>query len=323
MGDGRSLRSAAPTSVDLPGKGGLDDLGTPEPSPQKPRRSPLRHLTGPLLWLGRRGRAAGAVLAGWPRRPSGRIVLPGLLIVALIALSGFVGGYVVPALPTPTSRAFALLEPPVDGQGAEIPGADDTATGGDQPATTRPADLRDWATPIATKVGIPVPAMQAYGYAELSVAASQPGCKLRWTTLAGIGKIESNHGQHNAVLAPDGNALPPILGDPLDGQHNNAAIKDTDQGRVDTDRNWDRAVGPMQFIPSTWEKFAADADGNGVADINNINDAALAAARYLCSSNRDMSTVGDWWAAILSYNALQQYANDVFQAANNYGVQSH
>jgi membrane-bound lytic murein transglycosylase B len=268
---------------------------------------------------------AARAIAGWPRRPSGRIVLPGLLIMALIALSGFIGGFVVPALPIPTVRAFTLLEPVPDAGAADVPGADgsDTSTDGNQPATTRPADLRGWATPIATKLSIPVPAMQAYGYAELSMAVTEPNCQLRWTTLAGIGKIESNHGQHNAALAPNGDARPPILGDPLDGQHNNTAIKDTDQGQVDTDKTWDRAVGPMQFIPSTWAKFASDADGNGVADINNINDAALAAARYLCSGNRNLSTVGDWWAAILSYNALQQYANDVFQAANTYGLQSH
>jgi membrane-bound lytic murein transglycosylase B len=78
----------------------------------------------------------------------------------------------------------------------------------------------------------------------------------------------------------------------------------------------------MQFIPSTWNKYAADADGDGVADINNINDAALAAAHYLCAGNRNLSLPGDWWAAILSYNAVQAYAQDVFNAANDYGVRS-
>jgi len=218
-----------------------------------------------------------------------------------------------------------MLDPAPGTDGAQLPdpaGADGTQQTGQQ-SPTRPDDLRGWATPIAAKVNIPLPSMKAYGYAELVTAATMPGCQLRWTTLAGIGKIESNHGQHNATLAPDGKALPPILGDPLDGQHNNAAIKDTDQGRLDGDKTWDRAVGPMQFIPSTWEKYASDADGDGVADINDVDDAALAAAKYLCSSSRNLSTVGDWWAAILSYNALQQYANDVFQAANQYGVSSH
>jgi hypothetical protein len=272
--------------------------------------------------------AAGRAVVAWPRRPSGRVAVPGLLILALIGLFVFVGGYVVPALPTPTYRAFALLDSPPGGV-PEDPGVPDPAgpdpngTGTGQPETaTRPADLRAWATPISAKLDIPLPAMQAYGYAELAMSATMPGCQLRWTTLAGIGKVESDHGRHNATLAPDGKALPPILGAPLDGQGGVAAIKDTDQGRIDGDKTWDRAVGPMQFIPATWVKYASDADGDGVADINDIDDAALAAAKYLCGSSRNLASVGDWWAAILSYNALQQYARDVFTAANEYGVRS-
>nr|WP_240939836.1 lytic murein transglycosylase [Planosporangium flavigriseum] len=164
--------------------------------------------------------------------------------------------------------------------------------------------------------------MQAYGYAELVTAATSPNCQLRWTTLAGIGKVESAHGQHQAILAADGAVLPPIIGAPLDGQGDRMKIADTDGGKLDLDRTWDHAVGPMQFIPSTWARYGADADGNGVADINNINDAALAAANYLCAGNRNLSVAGDWWAAIMSYNAVQAYVRDVFDAANDYGVRS-
>jgi hypothetical protein len=324
----RRLRSAAPAPTEIDGAAGLDDLSKPE-EPVKPVKPPRRsRFTGTkkiLSGIGRRGRTAAAAVAAWPQRPSGQVILPGALIVALVGLFTFVGGYVVPALPTATVRAFTVLDPAPGADGAQVPdptGADGSQQTGGAPSPTRPDDLRNWATPIAAKVNIPLPSMKAYGYAELVTAATMPGCQLRWTTLAGIGKIESNHGQHNATLAPDGKALPPILGDPLDGQHNNATIKDTDQGRLDGDKTWDRAVGPMQFIPSTWEKYASDADGDGVADINDVDDAALAAAKYLCSSSRNLSAVGDWWAAILSYNALQQYANDVFQAANQYGLSS-
>nr|WP_240947596.1 lytic murein transglycosylase [Planosporangium mesophilum] len=100
------------------------------------------------------------------------------------------------------------------------------------------------------------------------------------------------------------------------------AIHDTDGGRLDGDRTWDHAVGPMQFIPSTWGQYGADADGDGVADINDIDDAALAAARYLCAGNRNLTVAGDWWAAIMAYNAVQAYIQDVFNAANDYGVRS-
>ena len=82
---------------------------------------------------------------------------------------------------------------------------------------------------------------------------------------------------------------------------------------------YDHAVGPMQFIPGTWQTYQVDADGDGVADPNDINDATLAAANYLCAGGRDLATSGGWWGAVLSYNAIQQYAQKVFDAANDYG----
>jgi hypothetical protein len=271
----------------------------------------------------------------WPQRPYSRAVGPGILILTVVGGSVLAGGYVVPALPTATHHTFTLIDaapgtvpgPP----GSDLPGTDPSAAA-DGAATrapthgpdaaTRPSDLAAWARPLAAKLGIPLPAMQAYGYAELVATTAQPGCKLRWTTLAGIGKVESAHGQDHAVLAPDGAALPPIIGAPLDGQNGRMAIRDTDGGKLDLDRTWDHAVGPMQFIPSTWATYGSDADGDGVADINNVNDAALAAARYLCAGNRNLSMAGDWWAAIMSYNAVQAYVRDVFNAANDYGVRS-
>jgi membrane-bound lytic murein transglycosylase B len=97
---------------------------------------------------------------------------------------------------------------------------------------------------------------------------------------------------------------------------------DTDHGLLDGDVQFDRAIGPMQFIPATWRAMAVDADNDGVADPNDIDDAAMAAANYLCRGGRDMSTSEDWWAAILSYNDVRRYARDVFNAANDYGLKS-
>jgi len=65
-----------------------------------------------------------------------------------------------------------------------------------------------------------------------------------------------------------------------------------------------------------------DADNNGIPDPNNINDASLTAAEYLCKGGRDMSKADAWWGAILSYNAVQPYAQKVFDAANDYGQRS-
>jgi membrane-bound lytic murein transglycosylase B len=99
-------------------------------------------------------------------------------------------------------------------------------------------------------------------------------------------------------------------------------IRDTDRGVLDGDRTWDRAVGPMQFIPGTWEGQAVDADNDGMSDPSDIDDAALAAANYLCRGGRNLSQVADWWGAILTYNDVQPYAQSVYQAANEYGQKS-
>jgi membrane-bound lytic murein transglycosylase B len=135
--------------------------------------------------------------------------------------------------------------------------------------------------------------------------------------------VESNHGQANATLRPDGKALPSIIGPALDGQNGRQRIADTDAGTLDHDSAWDHAVGPMQFIPATWKQFAIDADRDGTADPDDIDDATLAAANYLCAGGRDLSSAGGWWAAVLAYNDVQAYAKDVFDAANDYGQRSH
>ena len=107
----------------------------------------------------------------------------------------------------------------------------------------------------------------------------QPACALRWELLAAIGKTESNHGVGR--LDVFGNSLVPIIGIPIGG--------DTDGGVLDGDSGRDHAVGPMQFIPSTWRKWGTDANGDGKADPGNIVDAATAAGRYLCRAAGDLT----------------------------------
>ncbi|AGZ46285.1 hypothetical protein AFR_40155 [Actinoplanes friuliensis DSM 7358] len=177
------------------------------------------------------------------------------------------------------------------------------------------------------RAGIPVVAVQAYGYAELVVARTAPSCHLTWTTIAAIAKVESSHGSANgAVLSVDGSVAPPIFGLPLDGKGGRQLIQDTDQGTLDGDAQFDRAMGPLQFIPQTWTSVSTgnsvDADNNGVSDPNDIDDASLAAAKYLCAGGRDLSKPDAWWDAILSYNAVRPYAQKVFDAANEYGQRS-
>ncbi|MCP3937929.1 MAG: hypothetical protein GY708_21480 [Actinomycetia bacterium] len=161
-------------------------------------------------------------------------------------------------------------------------------------------------------------ALDAYLKAARSMATEQPQCHIDWTLLAGIGRVESRHGTYRgSALQPDGTALPGIIGIALDGQFNTVVIMDSDGGALDADTVHDRAVGPMQFIPSTWRAFGVDANSDGVADPQNIHDAALAAARYLCRKGPlDVDT--NQVSAILTYNNSNVYVRSVQAHARNY-----
>ncbi|WP_407565452.1 lytic transglycosylase domain-containing protein [Streptomyces sp. 184] len=162
---------------------------------------------------------------------------------------------------------------------------------------------------IEQQSGIPATVLAAYRQAERRLAVDDPGCGLPWQLLAAIGKVESGHARGGAVDA-DGTTLTPILGPVLDG-NGFANISDTDGGRYDGDTGYDRAVGPMQFIPSTWAGWAADGNGDGRTDPNNVHDATLAAGHYLCAGARDLTVAADLDRAILSYNYSRDYLNTV------------
>ncbi|MDF3300645.1 lytic transglycosylase domain-containing protein [Streptomyces tropicalis] len=156
---------------------------------------------------------------------------------------------------------------------------------------------------------LPVSVFAAYRRAEEELARSAPRCGLRWQVLAAIGQVESGQARGGRVTG-DGTTVTPILGPRLTGGAF-AVVADTDGGAYDGDAAYDRAVGPMQFIPSTWARWGADGNGDGRADPNNVYDAALAAGRYLCAGGRDLSNPADLDAAILGYNHSDAYLRTV------------
>lgn len=145
--------------------------------------------------------------------------------------------------------------------------------------------------------------------AYASAVERERSCHLPVMLLAAIGEVESSS-LRGRMLDATHDAVPPVRGPALSGGAF-SAIRDTDGGRYDGDPVWDRAVGPMQFIPGTWRIWGADGNGDGVADPQNIEDAALAAAGYLCAGGRDLSRPADLQAAVLSYNHSQQYLSTV------------
>uniref|UniRef100_A0AAU1LP61 Lytic transglycosylase domain-containing protein n=1 Tax=Streptomyces sp. NBC_00148 TaxID=2903626 RepID=A0AAU1LP61_9ACTN len=161
----------------------------------------------------------------------------------------------------------------------------------------------------SAEAGIPASVLAAYKKAEQGLASTDAACRLPWQLLAAIGKVESGQARGGKVDA-NGTTLSPILGPALNGQ-GFALIKDTDGGAYDGDATHDRAVGPMQFIPSTWATWGTDGNGDGRKDPNNIYDAALSAGRYLCAGTRDLSLATDLDKAVLSYNHSTEYLRTV------------
>ncbi|CAL9565132.1 lytic murein transglycosylase [Streptomyces sp. enrichment culture] len=172
-----------------------------------------------------------------------------------------------------------------------------------------------------SEAGIPATVLDAYKKAEAALREKKPGCNLPWQLLAAIGKVESGQARGGKVTA-DGTTLSPILGPQLDG-NGFALIRDTDNGAYDGNSAYDQAVGPMQFIPSTWAWAGRDGNGDGVEDPNNVYDAALAAGHYLCRFGWDLSDSKDLNRAILSYNQSTDYLNTVLSWLEFYRKGTH
>jgi membrane-bound lytic murein transglycosylase B len=164
---------------------------------------------------------------------------------------------------------------------------------------------------------IPTIVLSAYRNAERMMATAYPGCGVSWNLLAGIGRIESLHANGGATDA-HGTAVQPIYGPALDGTlPGNEVIV---QGRTVNGVVYARAMGPMQFLPGTWSRYASDGDGDGTADVQNVFDASLAAARYLCSGGLNLRDPGQVMAAILRYNDSVAYARNVLGWAAAYAT---
>ncbi|MGO3327493.1 lytic murein transglycosylase [Gordonia sp. (in: high G+C Gram-positive bacteria)] len=215
--------------------------------------------------------------------------------------------------PGPSSAAPAANTPVVK------PVAQKSTSKTPKPEPQKPIVDTATAVPKSVTSGeVPEVNFAAYHAAEDTMSKTDRRCRIDWKLIAGIGRVESHHANLGDT-DKHGRLKNPIYGPTLNGSlGGNRVVNDTDGGRLDGDATYDRAVGPMQFLPETWEHYAADGNHDGKSDPQNIFDAALTTAHYLCDDGLDLSKAGDRTAAVLRYNNSMEYVNDVLGFARSY-----
>src|SRR6478672_541988 len=206
-----------------------------------------------------------------------------------------------------------------DGPGTLPDGTVLPASAIEAPASVGDAVTRAAALTPGSASSIPQAALTAYQRAEGVINQADRGCAIPWELIAAIGRVESDHGRYGGnTLDDQGVARPGIYGIALNGKNNTQSIADTDAGQYDNDTKWDRAVGPMQFIPSTWSVVGVDGDSDGTRNPQDIDDAALATAVYLCSGDDDLSAEKGQRASVYRYNHSQEYVDLVLSVMRAY-----
>jgi hypothetical protein len=241
-------------------------------------------------------------------------VVAAAVAVSLTASSSSPAAKPVPS-PTPSIESVTTTEPPLGDDLADFRAVES------KPEASAPIHRLPRVRLATVSVeGIPAVPLAAYRAAAHKEALASPGCHLQWWLLAGIGLVESGHAHSGGSMYAGWNGVsrPGIYGPVLDGHHGYKAIPDTDNGVLDGDKRWDRAVGPMQFLPSTWRSWGPTGHFDGHANPQNIWSAATAAAGYLCASGKDLSQPHALALAVYSYNHSFRYVRLVLSVGARY-----
>lgn len=168
--------------------------------------------------------------------------------------------------------------------------------------------FQEWVDEVAGWLDIPRPAMHAYAGATVVLGEEQPDCNLSWVTLAGIGKITTDHGRVNGgTVGKDGALSAPI-----------GTVEVTDfSGTTISHRG---AAGPMQLSPALWNEWQRSPEDGAQPDVQDIDDAALTAGSALCAGGRDLADGDGWLAAVASLQDAPLFLHRVLATANVYGT---
>ncbi|MDT7591587.1 MAG: hypothetical protein QOH45_1118, partial [Pseudonocardiales bacterium] len=217
------------------------------------------------------------------------------------------------SVPLPGSVSLAAIPQPLPEESATGSSSAGELTFTDPPPGADAAP----ATAAPGPNGVPGVPLAAYRHAEQVLGLSQSACQLHWPVLAAIGRAESDNARGGRVDGT-GRTIGQILGPRLDGSPGLGRVPDTDHGQWDSDPLWDRAVGPMQLLPSVWQRYAADGDGDGRTDPNDLFDAALTAGRYLCAGGPNLGDPDQLATALFRYRHSPSYVTAVRTWAAGY-----
>ncbi|OZM73945.1 hydrolase Nlp/P60 [Amycolatopsis antarctica] len=237
------------------------------------------------------------------------------LLVIGVAAAVVVGIFVVALRVAPQSEpaTTAAGPSPAAQESAAPPAAPSSAPPADTqtPAAQQPPDegpqFESWVGEVAGWLDIPQRAMHGYALATVTIGQEKPGCELSWVTLAALGKVTSDHGRvGGSAIGDDGTMIQPL---------DTVALEDFSGASISVPG----AAGPMQLSPAMWETFAANAEGAEPRK-QNIDDAALTAARALCDEDRDLAEGGDWLDGVTTFQKAPLFQHRVLATANVYGT---
>ncbi|MET0526106.1 MAG: Ig-like domain repeat protein [Nocardioides sp.] len=158
---------------------------------------------------------------------------------------------------------------------------------------------------------IPDAALAAYQRSAAVMDEASPDSHLRWTLLAAVGQVLTDHGRRGDHRVDDrGNVRPAIVGKPLRAR-GGQRLSDTEAGQLDDDRRFDRPVGPMLLAPSDWTVVGVDGDTDGKRNPQDLDDASLGVAVLLCHTGEDLRTTKGKRAALRRINDTPDFVRSV------------